>query len=114
MFDEHHLIAFESEFCCAVVGRGREYVLISVTTVGPIDEALCEQAEAQQFSYCGIIAIAIIGGQTRAKCLDAASLETMVVAAREFRQSEVRRIDHIDLAKRALGNGDWLSWISRL
>jgi hypothetical protein len=106
VYDEHNLLAFESEFCVAVLGRGSEYLLISTTE--PIDEDLCEQAALRGFCYSGIFGV--IRGQIRAKCQDAESIPTMMAAAGEFAQLVADRLK----AKRNASGGDFEGWAWRL
>lgn len=104
--DAHHLLAFNSEFCCAVLGKDADFILVRCDAPQDVIEAECERAARMSFCYCGILAV--IDGQARAKCEDAAGIVTMVCAAPAF----ARLV--LDRTKREQPSSDWPDFIERL
>lgn len=105
--DEHELLAFSSEFCCAVVGRGSEYVLVPMTGAAEIEEAVCDEWVRRGFAYCGVLGV--IQGRAVVKCADHQSIATVMAASHEFARLVGERI-----RRQQITSGDWLSWICTL
>ena len=102
--DIQEQLVFDSEISVAVLGKGRDFVLIRLD--GKVDEAAMEEAKSKDYAYCGVLGVK--DGQAGAKCEpnpDAAY--TMMHAALAFAQQVNER-----LTSRAMG--DSAEWLTRL
>ena len=106
MYDEHQLTAFNSQFCCAVLGKGDDFMLIQLNAPDDVIDAECENAARLSYCYCGIMAV--IDGQPRAKCADAAGIITMVHASTAFARLVAARM------KPKRPSSDWPDFMARL
>lgn len=105
--DEQERFALRSDFSCAVLGRGEEYVLIPLDD-GPIDEAATMDAARKGFWYCGVMGV--INGVAAARCNpDLECQRVMMAAAFGF---ALKYAEHI--RQKPNGDGDEVAWLEQL
>jgi hypothetical protein len=101
--DAHEQLAFDSEICMGVLGRGGDFVLVRLA---PIDEEATAAALAKGFVYCGVLGVK--DGQ--AKCEPHPdAVYTMMLAGLEFARLVAER-----LRPEAQPKGDGVAWIASL
>ena len=105
--DATEQLAFESEICCAVLGNGRDFVLVHLSQPGGMDQAVIDEAIKNGFFYCGILGLK--DGQAEVQCEpDLGSIRTMMYAGLAFSRLVADRL-HESQSK-----GDAAEWLDRL
>jgi hypothetical protein len=64
--DATEQLVFDSEICVGVLGNGRDFVLIRIGDVDPLDQPAIEAAIAKGYFYCG--ALGLKNGEAAAQC----------------------------------------------
>ena len=91
-------LAWDAEEAVGVLGRGEEFVL--VTLGEPLPDAVLEYAHRRKYRFCGVLAI--VSGRGAARCADADAIPTMCAAAVAFGQQVAEKL------KAERGSADWL------
>jgi hypothetical protein len=71
-------LAFESNFCCGVLGRGDEFLLVNVAS--PLDDATAKIASEKGFYYCGCLGV--VRGEMGAVCASGLDVDRMRIMLR--------------------------------
>jgi hypothetical protein len=81
--NSQELLACESDFCCGVLGRGDEFLLVDVAS--PLDDVTAKIASEKGFFYCGCLGV-VRGemGAMCASCLDVDCMRIMLRASARF------------------------------
>jgi len=96
-------MVYESEFCCAVLGRGEEFLLIDLSL--PIEDA-SDAARANGLVYVGCLAVK--DGKAGVRCEPGtAAVFTMLCASMAFAQLVADRL-------RPEPQGDAAAWLDAL
>ena len=104
--DAQEQLAWDGEAAVAVLGRGENFVLISLD--GPIDEAVTIDALSKGYRWCGVMGV--INGQAAAKSEPGPdAVYTMMHAALAFAQRVAER-----LRPPKADVGDEVEWLERL
>ena len=107
MPDEQEQLALRSDFACAVVGKGAEYVFFPLDN-RPVDQAALEDAIRRGYFYAGVMGV--INGVAAAKSAGSLeSLEVMTAAAFGF---ALKYAEHI--RQKPNGDGDAVAWLEQL
>jgi len=93
LLDPQQALAFESDFCCAVLGNlERGYMLVPLHNHGVpvLTEAETERARENSYSYCGVL------GYVRGQCVartepDLDSISVCAAASRDFARLVLER-----------------------
>jgi hypothetical protein len=76
-------MAFDSELCAAVLGKGPEFMLIFLDL--PLDGSVTAMAHEKGYAYCGILAV--INGEAMVECEpNPAAVFTVLKASLKFAQ----------------------------
>jgi hypothetical protein len=100
---EQQQMAFESEFCCGVLGRGQEFLLVDLN--GPIQDFM-EAAREKNYAYCGVLGVE--RGEAGVRCEPGADAAfTMLHASLAFAKLAAARL-------MPTPKGDGVEWLDAL